>query len=161
MNGRGWRWARRIGWWLGGLGATGLALLGAAYWLTYEPAPRIRVLWRDGVTAHQQAEIEERYLLLNGRDRIPGGSVAYDLLDTSRSNIKSIVEDPAIADTNDIERHTYVVPFETQYGNEWMWMAHRVPLLRENRVRTALISGLALMTVFGTAIQIASRLKAG
>ena len=74
------RFSRR----LGVLGLAGLAVLAAAYWLTVEPAPRIRVLWRDGITAQQLVALEAKYFLRDGRDRLPEGSLAYDLLDTSR-----------------------------------------------------------------------------
>jgi hypothetical protein len=56
------------------------------------------------MTAAQQAAVEREYFLVNGRDRLAGGSVAYDLLDTSRSNIRSLIEDPRISDTNDLDR---------------------------------------------------------
>lgn len=135
--------------WLGAIGSAGLAVLALAYWLTYEPAPRIRVLWREGVTAEQQAVLERRYLLLNGRERIVEGSMAYDLLDTSLSNLRALVHDPAVADTTDVDRDTYVVPFETDYGGEWMWIAHRVPGLRDARVRHSLIAGLLAMAIGG------------
>jgi hypothetical protein len=127
----------------------GLALLGLAYWLTYEPAPRIRILWRDGVTAQQRTTIERKYLLLNGRDPLENGSLAYDLLDTSRSNIKALVEDPAIADTSDVDRDTYIVPFITDYGNEWMWIADRTPGLRNAGIRTSVVAALLVMVVGG------------
>lgn len=131
------------------IGISGLALLGVAYWWTHEPAPRVRVLWREGVPADQQAALEREYLLRNGRDRLPEGSVAYDLLDTSSANIRALVEDSAIADTNDIERNTYAVPFDVDYGGEWMWIADRTPGLRDRRVRTALIVVLAAMAAIG------------
>lgn len=141
--------ASRIWRFLGSIGVAGLAVLGVAYWLTYEPAPRIRVKWRDGVTVPHQTLLEQRYLLLNRREPLAEGSVAYDLLDTSRRNIKAIVDDLAIEDTNDIERHTYVVRFETDYGGEWMWIAHRTPGLRETGVQISLIAVLAVMAIGG------------
>lgn len=145
-EGRRARLARRS---VGATGAAGLVLLGSACWLTYEPAPRVRVLWQDEVTPTQRAGLERRYLLLNGRDQLPEGSIAYDLLDTSASNIKALVEDPAVADTNDIERHTFVVPFDVDYGGEWMWIAHRLPGLRHAWVRTILVIVLTMMAVGG------------
>ncbi len=33
-----------------------------AYHLPYEPAPLVRVRWRDGVTAQRRAELERRFL---------------------------------------------------------------------------------------------------
>jgi hypothetical protein len=152
--------SRRLSRWMAATGTAGLLLLGGAYWFTHEPAPRVRVLWREGVTAQQQEAIAQCYLLVNGRDRMPGGSEAFDLLDTSVSNVSAIVHDPGIADTNDIDRDTYIIPFETQYGSEWMWVAYRIPGLRETPVRTTLIAALALMAVFGAAVEVAARLKA-
>ena len=134
---------------LGPIGVSGLALLGLAYWLTYEPAPRVRVLWRQDVTSEQQAALERKYLLLNGRDRFTEGTLAYDLLDTSRWNIRALVEDPAVADTHDIERDTYIVPLTTDRGGEGMWIAHRIPGLRDPPVRWAAIAILAVMAVVG------------
>jgi hypothetical protein len=151
---------RRLSRWMAATGIAGLLLLGGAYWLTHEPAPRVRVLWREGVTAEQQEAIARRYLLVNGRDRMPSGSQAFDLLDTSVSNVSAIVHDPGIADTNDIDRDTYIIPFDTQYGGEWMWVAHRIPGLRETRVRISLIAALALMAVLGAAVEMGARLKA-
>lgn len=136
---------------IGILGAAGLGLLGAAYWLTVEPAPRVRVLWRPDLSSARQAALAQRYLLLNGRDRLPEGSVAYDLLDTSAANIRAIVADPAILDTNDIERHTFVVPFDVDYGGEWMWVAHRTPVLRDGSLRTAALGALFILAVGGLA----------
>ena len=129
----------------------GLALYGLAYWLTYEPAPRIRVLWRESVTAERRAALERKYRLLHPRDRLVEGSVAYDLLDTSRSNVKALVEDPAVADTNDIEQHTYIVRFEADYGSEWMWIADRTPGLRDERVRTFVVVAFLVMAMTGLA----------
>jgi hypothetical protein len=121
------------------------------YWFTYEPAPRVRILWRPDVTAEQRAALERRYLLLDPRDLLPEGSLAYDLLDTSPANLRAIVADPAISDTNDIERNTLAVPFDVEYGGKWMWLAHRLPGLRKTWVRTAVILALAAMAVGGWA----------
>jgi len=137
--------SRRVG--LSGL--AGLALLAAAYWVTREPAPRIRVLWRDGTTIQQQAALEASYFLLNARDRLPEGSLAYDLLDASRSNIRRLVEDPAVADTNDIDRHLYVVEPDTDRGDERTWVAYRVPGLRGAWSRRAVILLLAIAALVG------------
>lgn len=142
------RRVRRVRW-IGITGVAGLACLGVTYWLTLEPAPRVRVLWQDHVTLQQQAALERKYLLVNARDRLTEGSLAYDLLDISVSNIRALVEDPAILDTNDIERHTFVVPFDVDYGGEWMWLAHRTPVLRDRWARTIVIVILTIMAVGG------------
>ena len=137
--------------WIGAFGALGLAAFGVAYWLTYEPAPRVRVLWREGLPAAQRAALERKYLLLNGRDPMSGGSLAYDLLDTSVPNLRALVAEPAIADTNDIDRNTLAVPFDVDYGGEWMWIAHRTPGLRDATARAGLIVLLLSVAVFGLA----------
>lgn len=123
--------------------------MGAAYALTYEPAPRIRVQWRDGLAPAQRLALERTYLLVNGRDRFPNGSMAYDLLDTRQSNLRALVSNPAVRDTNDIDRDTFVVPFQTDYGDAWMWAAHRMPGLRDGRVRASLIAALVAMACGG------------
>lgn len=135
---------------LSAIGLSGLAALSLAYWLTYEPAPAVRVRWRETVTPQQQAGLERKYLLSNGRAPMADGrSIAYDLLDTRRSNVEALVRDPVVADTNDIDRDNYEVPFEAAYGDRWMWLAHRTPVLRDTRVRWALIAALLLMAICG------------
>jgi hypothetical protein len=146
------RQAQRIAWWCGAAGVIGLALLGLAYALTHEPAPRVRVEWDASVTAQQRMALEQKYLLASPRDVIGHGSMAYDLLDTSAGNIKALVDDPAIADTNDIDRDAYAIPFDTEYGLGWMWIAHRTPGLRDGRVRAIMINALTAMAVGGVAI---------
>jgi hypothetical protein len=130
------------------IGLGGLAALGLAYWLTYEPAPAIRVRWRDDVTSARQAALERKYLLSNGRAPM-GRSIAYDLLDTRRSNIEALVRDPDVADTHDIDRERYEIPFDKPYGERWMWVAHRMPGLRDARVRWALVVVLCAMAIAG------------
>ena len=146
---QGERRSGRMGLWLGTLGMAGLMLLGLAYAFTYEPAPRVRVQWREDVTAQQRSALERKYLLSSERDPIPHGSIAYDLLDTRQSNIRAMVEDPAVADTGDIDRDAYIVPFQAEYGEGWMWIAHRAPGIRDVRVRTSVIAALMIMTVSG------------
>lgn len=146
------RRAARIAVALGTCGLGGLTLLGLAYALTYEPAPRVRVEWRESVTEQQRAALERKYLLDKGRDRIPNGSTAYDLLDTSRSNIKALVEDAAVADTADIDREAHAVPFDVEYGEGWMWIAHRTPGIRHASIRRWATIGLGVIAVSGYAV---------
>lgn len=134
--------------WLAAIGLAGLALLGFTWWLTREPAPSIRVRWRDDVSAERQVELERRYRLSNPRAP-QNRSIAYDLLDTSHGNVEALVRDPEVADTQDVDRDEYEVPFDTAYGERWMWLADRTPGVRDSRVRWALIVALAAMTVAG------------
>jgi hypothetical protein len=146
------RRAGRWGLWLAAVGLAGLAVYGAAYWLTVEPSPRIRVLWRPGVPADQRTALERKYLLRNGRESTAEGSVAYDLLDTSPGNIRALVEDTAVVDTTDINRDAYTIPFSTEYGSDWMWMAHRLPGVREAEVRSAVVAALSLLATAGVIV---------
>ena len=133
------------------VGGIGLAALSFAYWFSAEPAPGIRVIWRDGVTVQQQASAERRYLLTNRRSphAEQPRSLAYDLLDTRQSNIRALVDDPAVEDTNDIDDEWARVRLGTAYGDEWMWVAHRTPWLRQSEARWALILALTATTVWG------------
>lgn len=125
-----------------------LAGLALAYFLTYQPAPIVHVTWAPSVTESQQARLERRYLLLNRRDP-QERSYVYDLLDTSRRNVEALVQDPDVMDTHNIDRQRFEVPFEIGYGEEWMWVAHRTPGLRNREVRWSLIVALATIAVVG------------
>lgn len=131
------------------IGAAGLVVFGLAYWLTYEPAPRIRLEWRPDVTTQQRTALERKYLLVNPREPLTNGSLAYDLLDTRESNIRALIEDPALADLNDLQPDVYAVPFDIEYGEAWMWIVHRTPGVRDARVRAVLLIALVVMTVGG------------
>jgi hypothetical protein len=114
-----------------------LVALGLAYYLTYEPAPEIRVQWRVGIEPQRRAELERRFLLVNPapfEDRL-----SYDLLDTSRENVEALVKERDVADTDRVDRVNYAIPFDTPYGESWMWAAHRTPLLRVPGVVEALV----------------------
>ena len=108
-----------------------LASVSATYYLTYEPAPSIRVRWRQDVTPAARAGLERTFLLV---DRVAHeGSTRtfrYDLLDTSRSNLEALVTHPAVEDTDDIDRVNYVMRADCPYGERWMWVGHRIPILR-------------------------------
>ena len=130
------------------VGVGGLAMFAFAYWFTYEPAPSVRVSWRPGTTIEQQEALERRYMLSNRRAPT-SGSLAYDLLDTTQANIPALLKDPAVIDTNDIDDEWARVRLGTAYGDEWMWVADRTPLLRDVRIRWALLATLAVTAVLG------------
>ena len=115
-------------WAAASLGAVIVLALATAYWLTYEPAPQIGITWRPGISDERKAELERRFLLVNPareNDRL-----LYDLLDTSRHNVEALIFEPDVADTDRISRPRYEVPFDVPYGESWMWVAHRTPVLR-------------------------------
>ena len=140
--------SRRVAWWVTVVGLGGLAALAFAYWFTYEPAPGIRVSWKAGTTLEQQQALERKYMLSNRRAPMTG-SLAYDLLDTTHANVQALLKDPAVIDTNDIDDQWARVRLGTAYGDEWMWVAHRTPLLRDREIRWGLIAMLAVTAVLG------------
>jgi hypothetical protein len=131
------------------VGLVGLVSLRVAYDLTYEPALWVRVRWRDGTGDWRRAWLERTYRL--GDPVNPEGlGYSYILYDTSRRNIEAMVTDPEVADTHDIDRDKFEVPWETQqYSERWMWVADRVPVLRQPEVRWLAEALLAMMTLLG------------
>lgn len=63
----------------------------------------INVRWRPDVTAPQRAALEQRLHLATGH-QTEGTTWAYDLTDSSFTNIRAIVRDPAVDDTAHINR---------------------------------------------------------
>ena len=120
---------------------TGVVLITftVAYYLTYEPAPEIRILWRATLEPERLTELERRFLLVNPlpfEDRL-----TYDILDTSRENLKALVNSPDVDDTDRVDRVGYTIPPDIPYGASWMWVAHRLPVLRI----PGLVSGIVLV----------------
>lgn len=87
--------------------------------------------------------------MLSNRRAPMNGSLAYDLLDTTHANIEALLKDPAVVDTNDIDDEWARVRLGTAYGDEWMWVADRTPLLRDVRIRWTLLATLAVTAVLG------------
>jgi hypothetical protein len=134
-----------------------LTALGAAYYFTYEPAPRIAVRWRAGLDAARRQELERRFLLVNpaaDRDR-----TEYDLLDTSRANVEALVREPDVADTDRVGRERFTVPLDVPYGTSWMWVAHRTPVLRIPGVVGTLVGVCVLALVAVIAGELRARLR--
>jgi len=106
-----------------------LLAFAGAYYLTYEPAPLVRVRWREGVIAERRAELEHRFLLVRP---VPheGRTMSYDLLDTRESNIEALLGASEVEDTDHINRAEAIVPFDAPYGESWMWIGYRVPVVR-------------------------------
>jgi len=71
-------------------------------------APLIRVRWTPSVDAAAQASRESAFRLRRGE---PHGDRTwdYDLLDTSSANIRALVTDPAVEDTDGIDRQAFRV----------------------------------------------------
>jgi hypothetical protein len=124
-----------------------LTALGVAYYLTIEPSVRIGVWWGDGVTVEQRAKLERRFLLVNGvRSET---HFRYDLLDTRRENIESLVKEPNARDTESVSRTLFVAPPDIAYGQSWTWIAYRIPGLRAPGVVEALVMTCLVMLTGG------------
>ncbi|MDA1183140.1 MAG: hypothetical protein O2930_00675 [Acidobacteria bacterium] len=126
--------------------ASVLVILGVAYCFTYEPSVRVGVRWRDGLSLERRAELERRFRLVNGVSE--EGHDRYDLLDTRPDNIEALMYDPAVADTESLNRS---LPPDISYGESWMWLAHRIPGLRAPGVVEALVMTCFIALVAGTA----------
>lgn len=114
-----------------------LSALAAAYYFTVEPAATVKVRWRDTVSEAQRTAHERRFLLTGPIAEEPR-TFRYDLLDTRPANLQAIVEHPDVEDTAEIERTRFQLQPDYAYGTGWMWIAHRVPLLRVRGVVPAL-----------------------
>src|SRR4051794_28564087 len=100
------------GWVLVLVGVAGLVFMRMAYDVTREPAPSIRVRWRDDIPTWRQHLLEMKYRL-DDPSHPQGLSYAYMLFDTSARNIRLMVKDPYVADTHDIDRERFEVPWAT------------------------------------------------
>jgi hypothetical protein len=105
-----------------------VAALGAAYYLTYEPAPQITIVWRDDDGPAARRPIERRHKLIPTLE--DQRRVVYDLLDTRPSNIRPLLEHPDVEDAIGIDRRSYSVRPDVPYGTRWMWIGNRLPVLR-------------------------------
>ena len=129
--------------------------LGAAYYLTYEPAPEIRILWRAGLESERQAELERRFLLVNPlpfEDRL-----TYDLLDTSRENVRALVQEGDIRDTDRVDRVGFTIPPDIPYGASWMWIAHRLPVLRTPGAIEGIVASFSVVLAVSAAALMKTR----
>ena len=111
--------------------------LGAAYYFTYEPAPRIAIRWPTEIEPERRQELERRFLLVN--PAVEGDRLEYDLLDTSRDNVEALVREPDVFDTDRVGREHFTLPLDVPYGTSWMWIAHRTPVLRIRGVVGAIV----------------------
>lgn len=111
-----------------------LATLYIAFELTAGPATVVSVRWSPQTTAGERRDAQDTYLLWNGRDTGPVNSV-YDLLDTSRGNIRALVNDRRVADTQGVDRTTFE-PIAADASDEAITsVLARLPVLRHPRTR--------------------------
>ena len=115
-----------------------LAVLGAAYYLTYEPAPAVDIQWSEKLSEETRREYERRYGLVNPSHPARRSST-YDLLDTGSGNIRALLSDPAVQATNRFDPDTFTVRADAPYGESWMWVGDRLPLLRWRPVAWSIV----------------------
>ncbi len=89
----------------------GVLIAAAALIDVRSTGPRITVRWRDGVTVQQRQAVERQHDLRAG-EPIDGTATGweYELHDTSRDNITTLVRDPAVDDTGKIDRESMTAP---------------------------------------------------
>jgi len=89
-----------------------LVIAGAAYGtlrVTFGPRPvSVHVRWAPAVDDTIRQRLEERYSLLQG-ERREERTWAYTLVDPSRDNVRALVSDVAIEDTQNIDRTAFRV----------------------------------------------------
>ncbi len=115
--------------------------------LTTTPAPAIHVGWRAGLSAAERESRERRYLLVNP-EQLRETWWAYDLLETSPENIRALVTDPAVVDTQELDQLGMRIAYNAGPGKATRWAAQKVPGLRQPAVRQSiqyvLVAGLLL-----------------
>jgi hypothetical protein len=139
---------------------TGAVLIAftVGYYLTYEPAPEIRILWRAGLDPERRAELEQRFLLVNAtpfEDRL-----TYDLLDTRLENVEALVNERDIQDTDRVDRVGFTIPQDIPYGTSWMWVAHRLPVLRYPGLVQGIVLACAIVLAASLGVLLIERRKA-
>jgi hypothetical protein len=142
--------------WPAATAAVVLAAFGAAYFFTCEPSLTVKIRWRADVDVARRAALERKFLLVNPSPQ-ERRTVRYDLLDTSRSNLKAILDNPAVEDTTDIDRVSFSLPADYPYGSSWRWIAHRTPLLRIPGVVEGLVGVCAVVLAVSSVAAIRRR----
>lgn len=133
--------------------------LATAYYFTYEPAPEIRIRWRHGLPTERVAELERRFRLVNRKpseDRF-----SYDLLDTRPENVKALVNERDIEDTDRVDREGSTIPPDAPYGESWMWAAHRLPVLRTPGVTEGIVAACSVVLAASVAVLMRTRPSRG
>ena len=133
-----------------------LALLGGAYYFTYEPAPHVTIRWREGATFDRRLDVERWFGLVRARDR-EGRTVSYDLVDTRSANIRELLEQPEVEAAGYINDVTFTVPADVPYGRGWMWVGDRFPEARAYRVVPLIVVACGLVIAYAFVKEIAAR----
>src|SRR5436190_12291076 len=95
----------------------------------------VHVRWETSVDASARQRLEVRFRLADG-EQLGGSTWRYDLLDPSRGNIRDLVRDPAVEDTQHIDRSRFTLVDTTRtarrgriaYGGMLVTAADRMAL---------------------------------
>ena len=109
-----------------------LAIAAAAYGalrVTFGPRPvEVHIRWAPGVDDTLRQGFEQRYSLSQG-EPLDGGTWWYALSDSSRANVRALVSDGAIVDTQDIDRSAFRVnraALRLPYPASYPWIPVRL-----------------------------------
>jgi hypothetical protein len=80
----------------------------AARLLAGPPGGRVHVRWQPAVDAATRQRLESQYRLADP-EQLDGLTWRYDLIEPRPDTIRAIVNDPAVADTHDINREAYAL----------------------------------------------------
>ncbi len=122
---------------------TFLLVLGVVRDVTREPAPGIHVYWREGLSESNRKQLERQFALAHPELEV----LAYELLDTSQSNIRALVTHPQVVDTGDLDRQRFDVAGTAPYGDNDTWLIYRSRFIRQPDIVVAIVStASALLT---------------
>src|SRR5687767_3904271 len=88
-------------------GAAAFAVLASIPFIFGTPLPQIHIEWRD-ISSGERTIVERRFALTEPT-RLGGNVWSYVPTDTSRERLFAIVSEPAVADTNGINRRTFSI----------------------------------------------------
>ncbi len=124
-----------------------LLVLVLAHTLTSTPAPRIGILWEAGISVSNRVVLEQRLQLVNATP-IDSAAWAYDLTDTSSSNIAALLAHSWVLDTTFIDAETSSVVPNAPVGVTTTWIGDRIPLFKQRGVAKSLVVASAGLTTF-------------
>jgi len=126
-----------------------LVLLAGIWFATKETAPSIHVRWRAGLSAEDRQALERRFALVQPQF-LERETWAYDLLDTSRQNVESLVRHPDVDDTHEIDREAFRVRPEAPRGQTSSWLVHRLGPRVLSDLLPAIVGALIVAYVVAT-----------
>lgn len=105
--------------------AAGVLVLAGAPLLEGDTARYIHIRWRADLSDSARLALEQDHGLRERR-REDRSSFGYDLLDPSSGNIRSLLNDPAVEDSDGFNREAFTVaesaePGRSQTGLAWRW----------------------------------------